>query len=963
MRRLVVILSSLFFFTSLVVDGGPVPFDVGVLLDKGSWKARMSRSCMSVAIDDFYSVHGDYRTRLALHYVDSRGDVVGAASAAVDLLKSKQVHAIIGPQTSSQAVFVSDLGNRSQVPVVSFSATCPSLSSPDNPYFVRTVLSDSFQAPAIAALASAFKWRQLVPIYEDSDYGSGFMPYFVDALRTVDARVPYRCVIPLSASDDRILEELYRLMTMQTRVFVVHASTSLGSRIFAKAAEVGMMSEGYAWVMTTGMTSSLSLVDAAVVENSMQGVLGLKAYVPTQTSEFRDFRKAWKREYLKENPDSDVPELSIVGLRAYDTVWALATAAEKIGGLGSVFKPSSSNDSTDLSSLPVSSNGPNLLNELLKTEFNGLGGKFRLVDRQLALSAFQIVNVIGDGERRIGFWTRAKGLLRHLDRSIGGRAYSASKDDLSPVIWPGESTVVPKDWAPPTSGKKLRLAVPGPVQQGFNSFLQVDWDPFTNGPVVGGFVIDLFEAAVELLPYAIEYEYVPFEHANRTSLGDYDQLAHSVFSKEYDGAVADITIRANRSNHVDFTLPYTDSSVSMVVLLEEQKTKSAWIFLKPLTTDLWVASTAFFVYTGFVVWVIEHRINEQFRGPPTQQLGTVFYFTFSTLVFAHTERVVSNLSRVVVIVWVFVVLILTSSYTASLSSMLTVKQLQPTITSVEQLKANGDYVGYLHHSFVLGLLKKSGFEESKLRPYKSPDEYAEALKKGSRKGGVSAIVDETPYIRLLLSRYCGNFTMVGPIYKAGGFGFAFPKGSPLVPDLSRAILNVTEGDRMVDIERRWLGDETACSDQSNSITSNRLSIASFWGLFLITGIASAAALIIFIALFLYQNRQVLKETKNEGSTLRRLSMMVKRFDEKDPSAHTFRRTETKGEGGTPVVPRSVDASPLRVFDCSGGEGGANVVTARPSSDDVFASPGNDIVGVASSDSDVARDLEMTVVRW
>jgi glutamate receptor, ionotropic, plant len=42
------------------------------------------------------------------------------------------------------------------------------------------------------------------------------------------------------------------------------------------------------------------------------------------------------------------------------------------------------------------------------------------------------------------------------------------------------------------------------------------------------------------------------------------------------------------------------------------------------------------------------------------------------LLFAE-EKLESNLSRFVVIIWVFVVLILTSSYTASLTSMLTVE--------------------------------------------------------------------------------------------------------------------------------------------------------------------------------------------------------------------------------------------------------------------------------------------------
>ena len=106
--------------------------------------------------------------------------------------------------------------------------------------------------------------------------------------------------------------------------------------------------------------------------------------------------------------------------------------------------------------------------------------------------------------------------------------------------------------------------------------------------------------------------------------------------QNFDAVVGDITIRENRSKYVDFTLPYTESGIVMVVPIKEKKNKSAWVFLEPLTWDLWVTSSCFFVFIGFVVWVLEHRINEDFRGPPAYQVGTSFWFSFSTMVFAHS---------------------------------------------------------------------------------------------------------------------------------------------------------------------------------------------------------------------------------------------------------------------------------------------------------------------------------------
>lgn len=98
-----------------------------------------------------------------------------------------------------------------------------------------------------------------------------------------------------------------------------------------------------------------------------------------------------------------------------------------------------------------------------------------------------------------------------------------------------------------------------------------------------------------------------------------------------------MTIVANRSKFVDFTLPYTESGVSMVVPTEKDERKNAWIFMKPLTMDLWITTGVFFIFTGFVVWVLEHRINKEFRGPPHKQVGMIFWYSFSTLVFAHSK--------------------------------------------------------------------------------------------------------------------------------------------------------------------------------------------------------------------------------------------------------------------------------------------------------------------------------------
>lgn len=73
---------------------------------------------------------------------------------------------------------------------------------------------------------------------------------------------------------------------------------------------------------------------------------------------------------------------------------------------------------------------------------------------------------------------------------------------------------------------------------------------------------------------------------------------------------------------------------------------------------------------------------------------------------------------------------------------------------------------------------------------------------------------------------------------------AFQRDSPLAIDLSTAILQLSENGELQRIRDKWLSKES-CSVQTNPIDDNRLSLKSFWGLFLICGIACFLALAIF----------------------------------------------------------------------------------------------------------------------
>lgn len=135
------------------------------------------------------------------------------------------------------------------------------------------------------------------------------------------------------------------------------------------------------------------------------------------------------------------------------------------------------------------------------------------------------------------------------------------------------------------------------------------------------------------------------------------------------------------------------------------------------------------------------------------------------------ENTVSTLGRMVLIIWLFVVLIIKSSYTASLTSILTGQQLYSPIKGIESLKDSDEPIGYQVGSFAENyLIEEIGIPKSRLVPLGSPEEYARELLRGPKNGGVAAVVDELPYIRVFLSRQC-KFRIVGQEFSKISWGF------------------------------------------------------------------------------------------------------------------------------------------------------------------------------------------------
>lgn len=136
------------------------------------------------------------------------------------------------------------------------------------------------------------------------------------------------------------------------------------------------------------------------------------------------------------------------------------------------------------------------------------------------------------------------------------------------------------------------------------------------------------------------------------------------------------------------------------------------------------------------------------------------------------ENTVSTLGRFVLLIWLFVVLIINSSYTASLTSILTVQQLSSRIEGIDSLISSNDPIGIQDGSFARDyLVRELNIAESRIKSLKNQAEYADALERGPKNGGVAAIVDELPYVEVFLSYSNCNVQIVGQEFTKTGLRF------------------------------------------------------------------------------------------------------------------------------------------------------------------------------------------------
>lgn len=96
---------------------------------------------------------------------------------------------------------------------------------------------------------------------------------------------------------------------------------------------------------------------------------------------------------------------------------------------------------------------------------------------------------------------------------------------------------------------------------------------------------------------------------------------------------------------------------------------------------------------------------------------------------------------------------------------------------------------------------------------------------------------------------------------------AFQKDSPLAIDMSTAILKLSENGKMQEIRKKWFCKSGICpTERRRDPDPNQLHLSSFWGLYLLCGVASIVALVVFLSRAVGQYVRYKKRQMEAAST-------------------------------------------------------------------------------------------------
>lgn len=280
-------------------------------------------------------------------------------------------------------------------------------------------------------------------------------------------------------------------------------------------------------------------------------------------------------------------------------------------------------------------------------------------------------------------------------------------------------------------------------------------------------------------------------------------LVEATARNGYDLSIAAITITAERERNVDFSQPFYGTGLGIAV---SARSFSVWNeIIRTLTSfgflQAALALIGISLLVGVLIWIFEHRHNEDFGGGAGRGLGASIWWSAEVMTQASTgHRGPKTLAgRVLAIIWMVVSIITLAVFTASVTSALTTRQIRGLVESVDDLP--DVRVGALAGSATTEFLVE---QRIKHREFASVTDGLRAVANGS----IDAFVYDKPLLAWITAQqFSSTIKILDVVFDPQSYGVAMPRGSPYRKAIDIALLETIHDRSWDQALFRYLGEK------------------------------------------------------------------------------------------------------------------------------------------------------------